>query len=395
MKFNFIPLVVILSSTATSGQFYNMLPEEIKPLILESFLLKGQEIFYIDSSGKVGFRLDDKYAMNISQNDLIYLEKMNIKIFNEILKKYKKNRKSMEKYFTRSIPKIDVEIYISNRGTGAIMQSVDRNKYRMDIDCGLLEANYRASLMEALAPEILKIRKEMQNYSIGDTIITEENLFQALTNLKNNVKSNIISITDFVKNPTIGFGIQYFELIDLYTAVKNLERRYFCTLAFAMAHELGHAALGHFSDSVDSDADQFALRELEADKFATLLLSEAYMVLGVNRIPISSGQGLDPFSNTRPVAYLYSFSEEDIVQFLGYQIFFDYGFEYTFRNSPEYDISKYPATALRLEQSQETFKYFYENNINRVMKKVKQRDIASIIFDPYLNLFSNSHIILN
>lgn len=114
------------------------------------------------------------------------------------------------------------------------------------------------------------------------------------------------SVGSLAEPPKVG---DYSKLLGLAEQVMPADVQYFGTLLFVVAHEMGHAALGHFSKDPGCED-----RELQADHFAALLLGESFLALSAKVIALQRG---DVLSENPPVYGLWYLDREALRRYSG------------------------------------------------------------------------------
>ena len=94
----------------------------------------------------------------------------------------------------------------------------------------------------------------------------------------------------------------WFEQVDMNKAMSKATSRYYGVLIFTMAHEMGHSALGHLSETCDVNlCTRFAERELAADRFAATLVAvllprqPGLLALFEDNLNLDELRGYEPF----------------------------------------------------------------------------------------------------
>jgi hypothetical protein len=151
----------------------------------------------------------------------------------------------------------------------------------------------------------------------------------------------------------------YEVLKDGVEALQRIDRTLWGMMAFVLAHEMGHVALGHGTDL--SDCDKFRKRELDADYYAVLLLSESFMQASIDVLDIVDPD-LKELGNYFPAfftepskrgdsLYVTFINPEKIKQFAGYSAFLSIGFELAGFDPDHEPVCEYPLREVRIRQA--------------------------------------------
>lgn len=257
------PLASTVGGTASSKAMVNELRA--------SFLFQAVEMFYDPASNNSARPvLDDKYLKPLAQRLQSLLDELQVH----------HTRRSVElgMYFNRSLPKrLDVSLDITNSGLPwAYFQGG-----HVVIDTQVIAGSLAAAMIEMQRSQA-EANKQAKQQSDAELLRAGYEVIQRARAIK--AKTLIGDL----------FGDDYLEAASLYEASKELELYFYGTLSFVLAHEMGHAAFGHSGQNC-ANADsrqQFLIQESQADQYASLLLSESYMLLSINTFNVI-GTGAD------------------------------------------------------------------------------------------------------
>jgi hypothetical protein len=369
------PLMLLILTFCDSANAQHQIgesPTKIKKDILSSFLFKGAEMFYPDTV----FRPVSDEPVSLAISDRAVLDKQVQALFEKLMKEYRRKREVIAAYFQRDLPRnLKTQLLLTNNHGGANIQPFG-NGYAIRFSQSLIQSDYRASLITALTPAVRTARHQSADSVAGrgtDTTVTELQVFEALKTVRKNVENYNPTIPNlFLSNfgTGIDFMSTYFQMADLGNAMEVLEKQYLGTLLFALAHEMGHAAFGTVVKPDDAGEEWFRQSEIDADRFATSLLSNVFMVLGVQTMTISNGY------NTGNLYFLYKDYTEG---FLGYGIFFDKGYELTYQRYPGYNPGYYPKPEARLAAAKEVFSVIFAADKPKIIAKFERRQYWSVL----------------
>jgi len=377
-----ISLTFCVSGVCSYSQDLIGLPaNKIKEVMEGSFLFKGAQIFYPDSQK---IKTKDP-TLDLTAESKALLEKQVNGLLILLSKEYKRKRNELETFFHHPMPtKLKTNLYLTNGKGGADVQG-DGNSFRIDIDYALLESDFRASMINSLSAMTLarlRYKAKETGGNFTDTTATAEQVFSEFLEVKKEVNEyKPLTASDLLRGNML-VGMEYFNLADIGNAMLVLEKQYAGTLLFALAHEIGHIALGTVIKPDSADDKWTQASELDADRFSVLLLSNAFMVLGVQRIFVTSGQygGFSGFGG-----YIYWMEKEYTEAFLGYGIFFDKGYELTYSRYPNFDKSPYPDAGTRLATAKDIFGSLYKSDRDKILEKFRRRQKWAVFNGYYFN----------
>jgi ankyrin repeat protein len=221
-------------------------------------------------------------------------------------------------------------------GPGDSTESQPTQVTCITVDAKLLRADLVASLVQ-IRPELSRLATERQYESV------QEQRRWLRDSIDSTGWDPLLPI-----NPNAGLPQPHF---DPWPATGELETQYYGTLLFLIAHEFGHAALGHLLAPPPSCTD----RELQADQFAAALVGESFVAQSVVSIGV-------PF-----------FSEDRLLQYAGWATFFNGTYEYLgLVNSPGQPC-QYPDRDLRVQKTMTEFKLIASNDAPNFVAQLRQR----------------------
>ncbi len=360
---------ILFSSMAVSQTYGNYDPFKQRQQALNSFFLMGIDIFYGNDTAFINGLSHNNSDNTISPEQKQQLENMTSEMFEALRGEYKSKRSNLEDFFGVKLPKkISSILIMPDNFKGARIQPYsapgEKTQYRIDIGFIFLRDNFRACLINNLTRVILADRlEERKDTTVAiDTVVTENQIVRVLRESIRFLKQAPakINAVDLLVGPQ-GEFIQAAEtMISLgymADAIEEIDKQFYGTVLFGLAHEIGHEVLGTVLPPPENErtADWFKNKEIQADMFATFLLTNSYMFTGVSFIYFNSG-GLGS-------AYIASISKNSTRQFLGYGIYF--GTTYELSYSGYLTDPEYPSPSVRLEECTKVFnaayKLFYES----------------------------------
>jgi hypothetical protein len=386
----FIGLALVASPAVAQDDEYLRNPSHLKQDILKSFIFQARDIFY--PTGSVMAIDVSHHPLSPQQKKL--LDSRTTSLFNELLDLYAKRRNALAIYFHKPLPEsLNIKLRIIDETDdmkGARVVQVGQG-VELQVSRALLAANYRACLMTA-SRNLAAIANQIEHDDTPtqtSTEVSEADALRAIDTIRlqtarynpsagsilerigevfgsKNVSSfaEMLNAKDMLSgkwdNLFERYGVE-FLLIDEARVVSHMDKQFFGTILFALAHEMGHYTLGTMDSKSETPEDEKKEAELDADRFATFFLSETFMRYGVRRV--SSGfnihmdllRGTTTRTETGPSWF---FFEPDYAEdCLGYATFFDKGYDLTFTsdNGPDW----YPKAQERREASEKVYTYVY------------------------------------
>jgi hypothetical protein len=147
--------------------------------------------------------------------------------------------------------------------------------------------------------------------------------------------------------------------------------KYYGTLLFTIAHELGHVALGHGVSQV-----RCPKRELDADTFAAYVLSEPLMAMSMYDAPISP-PNYTPSHSAVVTGHYLAMDTNSLKSYTGYSLFFGKSYEIAkFGPSTQSCIYPEPAERIRVaEAAVEAVRSAKEDvMVSSLREKLKKRE---------------------
>ncbi len=163
-------------------------------------------------------------------------------------------------------------------------------------------------------------------------------------------------------------------------AIEEIDKQFYGTILFGIAHEMGHEALGTVITPPENERTEswFKDKEIQADMFATYLLTNSYMFTGVTFIYFDAG--------SMGARYLASISKSKTRQFLGYGIYFGTTYELTY--SDHLSNSQYPSPSVRIEECTKVFNAAYHIFYESVHNKADRVALRSTMYRTQPNMFN-------
>ncbi|PSK89548.1 ImmA/IrrE family metallo-endopeptidase [Taibaiella chishuiensis] len=389
-------ILALMATRAFSQDEVGLSVSELKRRVDNSFLYQAADVFIRDEAVYYKDKPNPN-ALSLSAKQKEWLKQITQKMLDKIQKHYRSRKSEFTKYFKVDMPRVpDILLNMTNGTGGAYTEFLNDNSVQMNIDYALLEGNFHASLGYGL--------KEMLKDSTGRSVIdtlTERDILGILKSKRDEL-SQFVQPTFFDMLTSwedfLGFSTGYFQFADLASLIKTIEDQYWGSLLFVLAHELGHTVFKTVKPAEHFDTTLFKQNELDADRFATFLLSEPYMALAVTRIkfsPYSYDPLAVPFGYTQPrYVYMYNLRKDDAETYLGYLIFFNKGYELTFSRYGSEGENNYPGNAERVAAAKEVFSYCYKEYKYKVKKKVMRKKFLEDIGRNFSDRLSNSFSLL-
>jgi uncharacterized protein len=204
------------------------------------------------------------------------------------------------------------------------------------VDAKLLQANFIASLVRA-RPELANSSSAQQYEAV------ETQLRWYRDSVDDAIAANILM------NPYKTYPRPTKES---WPSDFDMQTEYYGTLLFTMAHEHGHAALGHL---IAKDPPPCEVREFQADHFASALVGESFVAQSVDSL---GGMAF--------------FSDDRLLEYAGWSTFFDQTYEYAgFLNNDKNCL--YPARELREAKTMAEFKLIADNDAKTYVDRIRRQ----------------------
>lgn len=306
--------------------------------------------------------------LEYSDDELNELEEMTEAFLTRLQKQYRSVLPQAREYFGgRALPdRLPVEAVVTNMArSGRWAQiSVDGT---VRVDAELFHRNLRATLDETIANVAAKSYEEAkaEESELLEYFPTPEAfVVPAALKLRRNIEladapgflASRLTVWGFVSTPSIS---------QAYESLLSMERKYVGTLLFVLAHELGHHALGTIELPPDATPVERREAELDADRFASLLLANVYLAMSI-RVIDHSDFGESLFDERR---IDYNVSSERLEKYTGDGIYFTRAY-----HSPAgYTADDYPTIEERLAAAKHVRDTLYEDGIEAVFRNVQNR----------------------
>jgi len=204
------------------------------------------------------------------------------------------------------------------------------------VDAKLLQANFVASLVRA--------RPELANLSMAQQYAAVETQLRWYRNSVDDVIAANILINPYKSYPR--------SAKESWPSDFDMQTGYYGTLLFTMAHEQGHAALGHLTAKEPPPCEE---REFQADHFASALVGESFVA-----------QSVDSFAG---MAF---FSDDLLLEYAGWSAFFDQTYEYAgFQNNDKNCL--YPDRGQREAKTMAEFKLIADNDAKTYVDRIRRQ----------------------
>jgi hypothetical protein len=249
----------------------------MKKRIVNSWLFRSSDLFYPSDTPRQGF-------VRLSPGAVKSLEGEVQDVLESIARVSDALRPQTSEYLGRPIPAVGAaRVYLSSHDEPVARSSVDaKGRLEIALDARVLQALLRATLAasfrssgaddDARVAEFIQIRRETKNARSGTALV---DLF--------------------------GGGDRWSDMADLEQKNQAVRGDYLGTLHFLLSHEVAHRVLGHHTQRADPrDCEAFAVREVEADKYATFMLASSIGPIG------------SPFGRTTGVETFFRYAYERI-----------------------------------------------------------------------------------
>lgn len=330
-----------------------------------------REFYLIDAIGILLPKGPDQVGieyLEYSDEELDDLQEMTTALLDRLETNYRTVRPKAQAYFSdRELPNtLAVGAVITNIARSGRWAQISSDG-RIRIDAELFNRNLRATLSDTI-PELVATSYEQAKAEDSELLeyfsTPESFVVPTALKLRRTIEltrapgflASRFTIWGFVSTPSVSTA---------YEALLSLERRYVGTLLFVLAHELGHYALGTTELPVTATTSQRQQAELDADRFASMLLANTYMAMSIQVIDLSNyGVGL-----FEPRRIEYSVSVERLKRYTGDGIYFTRSY-----HSPiGYNETDYPAVEERLAAAEDARNVMYEGGIEAVSRNVRNR----------------------
>jgi ankyrin repeat protein len=288
---------------------------------------------------------------------------------------YHANKKNLEVAFgpLPENPKMTLDL-IDRGSAGAYMDSDGT----LTFDVKLIRANLAASIISAF-PE-LSSDSDIERVAYIEELRRKIRLIAGVNTLE--IKpTEPGGFTGSFPNPSDLSKLgEYEQLLELAAQVMPSDVQYFGTLLFVVAHEMGHAALNHFSKTDVDCADL----ELQADHFAALLLGESFIALSAKVISVQwGGLGLGT-NHGSPMWFL---DREALDRYTGFSVFLDKGYEFSkFTGS---STCTYPSPERRLAATRSVLNQIVKSDAERIISRIqKRKDFEAVLRASFAERFS-------
>ena len=240
------------------------------------------------------------------------------------------------------IPTKSTKVVLENNGTAEAytLQTNDNPSGAIAIDLKLIKAafessvlndshlNYNAHSRAELSDKLLSERRDIENLAYQSHVMTTTEGMILLTSQDRRGQRSSQEIA-FDANHLTGF----------LGTILPAAVQYYGILLFIVAHELGHVALGHGIREIPCFE-----RELDADRFAALVLGQSLAAMSI-RVNALYSLGTDVVGE-----YL-ALDRSDLKSYTGFSLFFDKTYELA-KFGPSSQACVYPESSQRLQQSE-------------------------------------------
>jgi hypothetical protein len=379
LKTRFILIAVICTlvsvPSALLGQDDEYLrdPAHLKKDILDSFIFRARDMFYArDSATAI-----DLSHERLSPKDAQAAERLTSALFDKLKAQYARRRPALEFYFGKLPDQLDLKLEVDNSIRGARVVEFGPSQGLLRYSHRLLQADFRASLTSA-SQNLATIAHSLNSQTVDLAVpadVPEQEVIAALDRIRNDAATrnppggsllglggiaDVLDARDVLSGDWQHLMDRYgsqFVLIEEATALRQMSYQYYGALMFALAHEMGHQVLRTVDPPPDADDDWKINAELQADRFATFFLSEAFMSLGVRKLPFNTVWNLRTGKAKESAEGLFFLDPEYAEGCLGYGLFFSNGYENIYGDAPL--PSTYPDPEKRRLASEETYTYVF------------------------------------
>jgi len=335
----------------------------MKKGMLNSFLFRSADIFYPDGPPTDPDRLPDLKPQQVGEIEAIFAATVD-----GLKKLHVQQRDALSGVFEYSVP-ANLKTQFTLTNTGQPYARIDP-KGDILIDVKVAQAIYRTALLAGLKDEGVGDLRFMDwdKENLGKRATTEAEHIEQFLMLKQKVvalpgRTMIGDFAGMFKDDSFKGG--WHEMARLGMISVTVERHYFGPIQFLLAHELGHSALGHLEKRksiADDDCEALQDMELEADAYASFLLSSAMAKSGLLGFDFF---GIDFFG---------------IKDSIGFEDFFKYTYELSgFERTTGAQTCGHPPIGDRLKVVEAIYKAIQEaaqENTAKLMDRMMEEAIA-------------------
>jgi hypothetical protein len=403
-------LVGVPSTLLGQDHEYLRDPAQLKKDILDSFIFRARDIFYArDSATPI-----DLSQQPLSLKDAQAAERVTSVLFDKLTTQYARRRSALELYFGPLPDHLDLKLDVNNSIRGAQVVPVGPSREAghypglLRYSHRLLQADFRACLTSA-SRNLVIIAHRLSGQAVDATIpaeIPEQETIAALDSIRHDAATRnppgssflgFSGVADVLDARDVLSG-NWQDLMDRYgsqcilieeaTALRQMSNQYYGALMFALAHEMGHMVLRTVDPPLGSDDDWKRNAEVDADRFATFFLSEAFMSLGVRKLAFHTEWNLRTGKAKESGPGLFFLDPDYAEGCLGYGLFFSNGYDYIYGDTPL--PSRYPDPEKRRLASEEIYTYVYAWFGNSIRDEVEKRNVRKRIASNLLGSVADS-----
>lgn len=291
MKYTTLTLQIILFTGicfSANAQFYKTgnSSKDMKKQLEKSFLFKNTDIFF--PNGVIS-NLDSLPMMR--EDNLKEINKELNAYAKDLYKIATKEQPALEQFFGRKLnapEKIRPQVWNERI---PLVRSEQNGLFRFDVQ--VAQAIFRATVLEGLKArqESIMTPDELDPTKKRDT--TEKALLTTFIKEKNQIHNakvrgvlgDVIQGFKETNNDDDFFNNKQLSMDDpstttgmfrLTVSSMTTQMRYYTTMLFLFAHEMGHFALGHFDEDTNHDCPKYRQQELDADRYAAYLMLKLF-----------------------------------------------------------------------------------------------------------------------
>lgn len=258
-----------------------------------------------------------------------------------------------------------IELSDSGQAAGWTQLSGDTAKpFLIVVDAKLLQANLKASITAGFPALTTASQAERIDFLDAERRQIEDSAYLTGMHVKaNGVGALRAPLSEVSAMP------EYIMLLNLSQKIRPVETQYYGSLLFALAHEVGHVALGHLSGVYVSCHD----RELAADKFATKLLGESLLALSASPINVTSGNAKGT---------MVFIDQDSLTRYTGFSLFFGGAYELA-HFPPSTGTCIYPSPTERLAETKKGLSEVTASKQTAVISMLEHRYNSSLASQSY------------
>lgn len=242
---------------------------EIKKDLQGSYLMRGARIFYPQGVPKDPADLPELGAEQIKE-----IQRVFDLIVGNIEQVHASQADVLSRFFERPVPK-ELHVRVKVTSMRAAFAEIE-SQGRLSVDVQVAQAFYRTAVIAGMSDVLAEDWSRDETSGKGKDLTEVELLkeFFAVVVRMNALseRSSAGEAWDLARQKDQ--STDWFEAVHVRRLAETIDKHYGGTIAFMLAHEIGHQALGHFARPRlrDDDCASFQALELEADAYAVVIL---------------------------------------------------------------------------------------------------------------------------